>query len=229
MKEELKRNYSTLPREKAKQGGVSVLTDAELLALILRTGRKDANVLELSEEILQLRGECKGLTALMHFSMEELQGVSGIGGTKAIELLAIGEMARRIWNSRVREDLKSFRSPQDVLLYFKEDLRYLGHEEVRVLYLDTKAKLLKDCLLAKGSGCSASVSGREVFREALMLAASCMILVHNHPSGDPTPSKEDEHFTESVRRAGEYIGLPLVDHIIIGDNCYYSFKEQGKF
>ena len=85
----------------------------------------------------------------MHFSMEELQGVSGIGGTKAIELLAIGEMARRIWNSRVREDLKSFRSPQDVLLYFKEDLRYLGHEEVRVLSFDTKAKLLKDCLLAK--------------------------------------------------------------------------------
>ena len=229
MKNDLKKEDLLLPREKARLFGISSLKDSELLALILRTGRKDAPVLKLSEEILQLRRECKGLTALMHFSMEELQGVSGIGETKAIELLSIGEMARRIWNSRIREELNFFRSPEDVLLYFKEEMRYLDHEEVRVLYLDTKAKLLKDCLLAKGSGNAASVSGREVFRAALMTAASCMILVHNHPSGDPLPSKEDFDFTESLKQAGNYIGIPLVDHVIIGDNRYYSFKEQGKF
>ena len=229
MKNDLKKEDLLLPREKARLFGISSLKDSELLALILRTGRKDAPVLKLSEEILQLRRECKGLTALMHFSMEELQSVSGIGETKAIELLSIGEMARRIWNSRIREELNFFRSPEDVLLYFKEEMRYLDHEEVRVLYLDTKAKLLKDFLLAKGSGNAASVSGREVFRAALMTAASCMILVHNHPSGDPLPSKEDFDFTESLKQAGNYIGIPLVDHVIIGDNRYYSFKEQGKF
>ena len=229
MKEELKKDCMLLPREKARLSGISSLMDSELLALILRTGRKDANVLKLSEEILHLRRECKGLTSLMHFSLAELQAVSGIGETKAIELLAIGEMARRIWNSRIREELYAFRSPEDVLLYFKEEMRYLDHEEVRVLYLDTKARLLKDGLLAKGSGNSASLSGREVFRGALMTAASCMILVHNHPSGDPMPSKEDFDFTESLKQAGLYSGIPLVDHIIIGDNSYYSFKEQGKF
>ena len=139
MKNDLKKEDLLLPREKARLFGISSLKDSELLALILRTGRKDAPVLKLSEEILQLRRECKGLTALMHFSMEELQSVSGIGETKAIELLSIGEMARRIWNSRIREELNFFRSPEDVLLYFKEEMRYLDHEEVRVLYLDTKA------------------------------------------------------------------------------------------
>ena len=204
MKEEWKNRQDLLPREKASQRGFSALSDAELLALILRTGRKDASVLELSEEILHLRECCKGL-------------------------LAIGEIARRIWNSRIRDKVQCFRSPHEVLLYFKEEMRYLDHEEVRVLYLDTKAKLIKEHFLAKGSGNSASISGRELFREALMVAANCIILVHNHPSGDPEPSKEDETFTDSVRRIGEYMGIPLVDHIIIGDNRYYSFKEQGKF
>ena len=229
MKEEWKNYQDLLPREKASQRGFSALSDTELLALILRTGRKDASVLELSEEILHLRECCKGLTGLMHFSLQELKQIQGIGTTKAVELLAIGEIARRIWNSRIRDKVQCFRSPHEVLLYFKEEMRYLDHEEVRVLYLDTKAKLLKDCLLAKGSGNAASVSGREVFRAALMTAASCMILVHNHPSGDPLPSKEDFDFTESLKQAGNYIGIPLVDHVIIGDNRYYSFKEQGKF
>lgn len=229
MKEELKCYPDLLPREKAKQRGFSSLSDTELLALILRTGRKDASVLELSEEVLQLRNSCKGLTSLMYFSLHELKQIQGIGSTKAVELLAIGEIARRIWNSTVRDKADCFHSPQEVLLYFKEEMRYLDHEEVRVLYLDSKAKLLKEHFLAKGSVNAASISGREVFREALMVAASCMILVHNHPSGDPEPSKEDEAFTESVRKVGEYMGIPLVDHIIIGDNRYYSFKEQGKF
>ena len=229
MKEEWKNYQDLLPREKASQRGFSALSDTELLALILRTGRKDASVLELSEEILHLRECCKGLTGLMHFSLQELKQIQGIGTTKAVELLSIGEIARRIWNSRIRDKVQCFRSPHEVLLYFKEEMRYLDHEEVRVLYLDTKAKLIKEHFLAKGSGNSASISGRELFREALMVAANCIILVHNHPYGDPEPSKEDETFTDSVRRIGEYMGIPLVDHIIIGDNRYYSFKEQGKF
>lgn len=229
MKEEWKKNPELMPREKALARGFSALSEEELLAIILRTGRKGVTVLELSEEVLQVRKSCKGLTGLMHYSVQELTKVPGIGMAKAIELLAIGEIARRIWNSNVHEKLDCFRAPADVLLYFKEEMRHLDYEVVHVLYLDTKAKLLKDYFLAKGTASAASISGREIFREALTVSATCMILVHNHPSGDPTPSREDEALTDSIRRIGEYMGIPLVDHIVIGDNRYYSFKEQGKF
>ena len=224
----LKESGLELPREKALRLGVSALTDEELLAVILRTGTKEESVLGLADKVLHLSPVYDGLVGLMQYSLEDLQSIKGVGETKAIELQVVGELAKRIWNRKIREEVLSFRSPGSVLQYFKEELRHLPHEEVHVLYLDTKAQLLKDFLLSKGRSNASILSGREIFMEALRAASVCFILVHNHPSGDPHPSKEDERATEEIYKAGEYLGIHLMDHIIIGDNQYYSFKEQGK-
>lgn len=216
-----------LPREKCIREGASSLTDAELLAVLLRTGTKEKSVLELSEELLSREENFDGLVALTHLDPAELRKLRGIGVSKAAELSAVGEIARRIWNRKMRVRRLSFHRGGDVYDYFKEDLRYLDHEVIHILYLDNQLQLIRDVQLSRGTCSSSAISPRDIFREALRNGGVSIIMVHNHPSGVPEPSEEDRSFTAELFRLGQCLGIPLIDHIIMGDNAYYSFKEQG--
>lgn len=202
-----------LPREKCIREGASSLTDAELLAVLLRTGTKEKSVIELSEELLSREENFDGLVALTHLDPAELS--------------AVGEIARRIWNRKMRVRRLSFHRGRDVYDYFKEDLRYLDHEVIHILYLDNQLQLIRDVQLSRGTCSSSAISPRDIFREALRNGGVSIIMVHNHPSGVPEPSEEDRSFTAELFRLGQCLGIPLIDHIIMGDNAYYSFKEQG--
>ncbi len=215
-----------MPREKCMQLGAGALSDEELLAIILRTGTPGRPVLSLSSDILHMNPQFDGLVGLMYYDYAEYARIPGIGDCKAVELYAVGEIARRIWNRSKRKEIISFNSAEKVMEYFKEDLRYLDREVIHVLYLDNRTQLIRDIRLSEGTCCQSAVSARDVFIEALRLRAVCMIIVHNHPSGDPTPSEADISFTKELYKGGGLIGVALLDHVIIGDNCYYSFKEH---
>ncbi len=214
------------PYEKCLAMGPGSLTDAELLAILLRTGTKQHSVLDVSERVLSMNAEFDGLVGLMHFTPAEYQQVAGIGQVKAIQLSVIGEIAHRIWQRTKRVQHTVFSRPEQVADYYMEDLRYLDHEVVRILYLDYQMQLLKDKLLSTGTCCRSSVSARDIFIEALSIRAACFIMVHNHPSGNPSPSDEDIKFTQELEKAGMLVGIHLVDHVIIGDHRYTSLREQ---
>ena len=215
-----------MPQEKCLRQGPEALSDAELLAILIRTGTKEHSVLEVSEEILKLNPQFDGLVGLMHFDIKTYQEVSGIGEIKAVQLSVIGEIARRIWNRSRRQNILDFRSVDAVIQYFKEDLRHLDHEVIRVLYLDNHLHLIQDALISSGTCNRTVISTRDIMIRALRCSAVSMILCHNHPAGDSTPSEEDIFFTRQLEAACKLMELPLLDHVIIGDNCYYSFREQ---
>jgi DNA repair protein RadC len=216
-----------MPYEKCIKNGPEALSDAELLAVLLRTGTQGSSVLEVSQKVLDMNPLYDGLVGMMHFGAEEYMKINGIGKVKAIQLSVIGEIARRIWNRKKRIRHMRFTDSKQVADYYMEDLRYLDHEVVRVLYLDHHMQLIREKLLSEGTNCRSAVSSREIFIEALKVSASCIIMVHNHPSGDPEPSEDDILFTNELYRAGQIIGIGLVDHVEIGDNVYFSFREQG--
>lgn len=214
------------PYEKCLEFGAEHLTDAELLAVILRTGRQGSNSLELSYEILQLANIRKqGLSGLHHLSVQELMGISGVGKVKAIQLKCIGELSRRMARQTAKDRL-SFNAPNTIADYYMEELRHLEQEVLLCMMLDTKNHLLGEKRMFLGTVNASLVSPRELFLEALRFQAVNIILVHNHPSGDPTPSREDVQITKRVRQGGELLGIHLLDHIIIGERTYVSFKEK---
>ncbi len=216
-----------MPQEKCIKYGPEALSDAELLAVLLRTGTKGSSVMDVSERVLSLNPEYDGLVGMMHVDKDEYRSISGIGEVKAVQLSVIGEIARRIWNRKKRVRSMRFTDSRQVSDYYMEDLRYLDHEVVRVLYLDHHMQLIREKLLSEGTNNRSAVSSREIFIEALKVSSSCLIMVHNHPSGDPEPSESDIQFTNELYRAGQIIGIGLVDHVVIGDNVYFSFREQG--
>ena len=217
------------PCEKAQRCGVEVLTDAELLAVLLRTGSEKLDVLRLSEKILNLSGAHEGLGGFLHHSYEEYLECSGIGPVKAVQLLAIGELAKRIWRREAGGTLTLpvFSEPAVCARYYMQEMRHLEQEELRIVYLDTSLRLMRDQILTRGTVNASVLSVREIMIGALRHRAVHLILIHNHPSGDPSPSSEDRSVTKQVAEAGALIGIRLADHIIIGDNRYYSFKEWG--
>ncbi len=214
------------PYEKCEKYGVSNLSDAELLAVILRAGSKDKTAVELATEVLNLHPVYKNLIGLYHLSLTELKRIHGIGTVKAIQILCVGELSRRIARTNV-ENTVSFSNPQSVADYYMENLRHLSKEEIHVMFFDTKHRLIGDRKLAIGTVMSAQTTPREILIDAIKCEAVFMILVHNHPSGNPTPSNMDIQFTKRVKEAGELVGITLSDHVIIGDNCYTSLKERG--
>ncbi len=220
-------NPEEKPREKCRRYGVKSLTDQELLAILLRTGAKDKTVLELSEEILHINPLYDGLVGLAHVSEAEYRRIPGVGSVRAMELCAIGEISARIWKRRRRVSEINFRDPDSVAGYLKEDMRHLDYETVHILYLDNHKRLIRDFIVSKGTCSQTALSPREIFAEGIRISAVCMIMAHNHPSGDPEPSDEDVHFTRDLELAGRMVGIQLIDHIIIGDNQYYSFRKQG--
>ena len=205
------------PYEKCEQYGAEHLTDVELLAVLLRTGTKGENSLRLAQKILH-----------PPFGSEGLLKIKGIGKVKSIQILCLAELARRMAKAEASLGL-DFSSPDSIARYYMEDLRHKKREVMKLLLLNTRSRLISEMDVSTGTINSTLVSPRELFVEALQKNAVSIILLHNHPSGDPTPSKEDLLTTRRIREAGALIGIELLDHIIIGDNCYFSLREKGFF
>lgn len=214
------------PYEKCLRCGVRALTDGELLAVLLRTGTKGSPSVDMAEEVLALSKD--RLLGLHTLSLADLQSVKGVGKVKAVQIKCIGELSKRIAKATAVKGL-SFSQPKTIAEYYMEELRHKQQEELICMMLDTKNHLLGEEMVFKGTVNSSLVSPREIFLAALSYRAVGILLVHNHPSGDPAPSRADLDFTKSVQRAGDLLGIPLLDHIIIGDCRYLSFREQGIF
>ena len=213
------------PYEKCERLGAGSLSDAELLAVLLRTGSRGENVLDLSRRILYYAGE-DGILGIHHFTIERLKRMKGIGRVKAVQMVCISELTKRLAKARACEMLQ-FTCPASIAKYYMEDMRHERQELMKLLMLNSKARLIGESDISKGTVNASLITPRELFIEALQKNAVSIIILHNHPSGDPAPSREDRLITERIRQAGELIGIELLDHIVIGNNCYISFSEQG--
>lgn len=214
------------PYEKCIAYGPEILTDAELIACVLRTGSKDYTSVALAEHLLELRKGKEGLSGLCSLSFKELTEVPGIGKVKALQIQAVFELAKRMSRSSAAKTL-NFSSPETVADYYMEDFRHLEQEKILLLLLDNKSNLLGEKVIFTGTVNASIVSPREIYLEALKYHAVGIILLHNHPSGDPTPSDADRRMTRKVREAGSFLDIPLLDHIVLGDKNYVSFREKG--
>lgn len=214
------------PYEKCERFGAENLTDAELLAVILRTGTKGENSLELARRLLCPDLAGKGILNIHQWTMDRLLKIKGIGRVKAVQILCLSELSKRMAKSSALEGL-DFSSPNKIAQYYMEDMRHRKKEVLKLLLLNTRSKLIGENDVSVGTVDMALVSPRELYLEALSMNAVSIILMHNHPSGDPSPSMEDIRITKRVYEAGEMIGIRLLDHIIIGDNRYVSMKEKG--
>ena len=214
------------PYEKFKELGANALSNEELLAIILRTGTSNKPALKVAEEVLDTKDVYQGkLMGLYHKSLKELMEIDGIGEVKAIKLKCLTELSLRMAKERL-ENRVVFTNPSDIAEYYMETCRHLEVEKVFLLCLDNQLRLIKEYELSKGTINTSLISPREVFIEALNAKAVYILLIHNHPSGNPSPSKADIQITLKVVEAGKIIDIKLLDHIIIGDHSYVSFKEQ---
>jgi len=214
------------PYEKCERFGAERLTDAELVAVILRTGTKGINSLELAGRILHSQTPEQGILNLHHWSREQLMKLTGVGRVKALQILCLSELAKRMSKASGNVSL-CFNTPASIAEYYMEDMRHRQQEHMKLLMLNTKTRLLGETEISKGTVNASLISPRELFIEALQKNAVSIILMHNHPSGDPNPSKEDILITKRIKSAGDLIGIQLLDHIIIGNNCYVSFTQDG--
>ncbi len=214
------------PYEKCLEHGAESLSDAELLAVILRTGVKGESALELSRKVLAQHGEVNGLLGIYHMSISDLTKVKGLGQVKAIQLKCVAELSRRIARATFSEGVV-FRDPETVAQYYMEELRHQEQEILMLAMLNSKGRLMKDQVISKGTVRASLISPREIFIEAVRNQAVSIIMIHNHPSGDPMPSPEDLLLTRRVRRAGHTLGIELQDHVIIGDCRAVSMREHG--
>lgn len=216
------------PYEKCIREGERALSDGELLAVILKNGVSGGNSLTLANDILSYTQNTSfpGLQGLLHLSLEQLRKIHGIGKVKAVQLKCIGELSRRIASESMRAQV-SFNQPLSIAKYYMERLRHEEQELLISMMFDTKNHLLGDQILSRGTVNASLITPREIYVEALRRHAVCLTLVHNHPSGDPTPSESDRILTRRVFEAGEMLGVHLLDHIVIGDHRYVSFHEEG--
>jgi len=221
--------FRELPYERFLKSGPGSLTNAELLGVMLRTGTKGISAVETGRRILEIHDpQGQSLSMLPKLTMEELRTIPGIGEVKAIKLLCLSEITRRIVREKAHR-APVLNTPALIADLYMEDMRHLETERIVVLHLDAKMAFLGEDVLSTGSVNTAPISPREVFLKALERKAVQIVLIHNHPSGDPSPSRDDVLVTEEIIRAGDLLGIRLTDHIIIGDLCYYSFKEMGTF
>lgn len=215
-----------LPYEKFLKFGAEALTEAELLAIILRTGTRNIPALSLAEQILSLnKGKERGLNSLHHISLEELMELPGVGEVKAVKLKCVAELAVRMAREKAFPALR-FDHPSTVADYFMEELRHEEKEKILLLLLDNKLQLIEKYMISWGTVNASLLSARDVFIKALSCRACYLMLLHNHPSGDPSPSRQDIAITCQIKEAGELMDIPLVDHIILGDGRYVSLKEE---
>jgi len=211
------------PRERLARFGPEALSDAELLALVLRTGGRGSDVLDVARRVLARQG---GLRGLARSTPRELCAEPGVGPTKAASLLAAVEIGRRLATHRL-EPGQPIRGPEDLYRHFAARLRDASHEQFLVVLLDGRHRVLRSESVSRGTLTASLVHPREVFRPAIREAAAAVVLVHNHPSGDPTPSGEDREITVRLARAGEILGIRVVDHVVVAERGYQSFREAG--
>ena len=209
------------PREKLLFYGAQCLSNEELLAIILRTGNKDSNVVELSYRIIHSVG---GLNGLFKASAKELMELKGVKEAKATQILAMCELYKRFKVSELTQIKIS--KPSDVAKLVLDELRMLRQEVLILINLDTKNKVISKKEIFKGGLKSSLVHPREIFKEAVKDSAASIIICHNHPSGDPTPSRDDINITTRLKECGKMMGIELLDHLIIGDNRFISLKEK---
>ena len=213
------------PYEKCIALGEQSLTDTELIAAIIKTGVSGKPAGELAKDILD-KSHNKGLLGLFDMSIDELMDVKGIGLAKAAQLKCICELSRRLAKQSAGKRL-DFSSPYAIAEYYMQDMRHLTKERLVLVMLDSRLNLIKDSVISIGTVNSSLVSVKEVFSEACKNKAVSIVLIHNHPSGDPAPSPQDISVTEQIRKAGLILGIHLIDHIIIGDNNFTSLNECG--
>ncbi len=219
---------SDRPREKADRHGIGALTDAELLAIFIRTGRPGRNALTIASELLESSG---GLVPLSRDTAMEIRNrVSGIGKAKSIELAAAFEIGKRL--ARNREERPVLDTPEKIFQVFGQEFQSLRRESLRVILLDTKLRLVLAEEIALGSINECVAHPREIFRPAIIHSAYAVALVHNHPSGDPQPSAADRRLTASLREAAALLQINLIDHLILGSPDggrlpYFSFRDAG--
>ncbi len=211
------------PRERLLREGPEVLTDSELLAILLHTGTKKNSALDLATKIISSFG---GLRELLSLTQEELLAVHGVGLAKVAQIKAALELGRRVSSSHIGER-PQIRCPEDVAGLVMEEMRHLDREHFVVLALNTKNQVLMKETVSIGTLNSSLVHPREVFKNALRRSAAAVILVHNHPSGDPTPSGNDIKITQQLQEAGNIVGIQVLDHIVIGDNTFIGLKAKG--
>lgn len=211
------------PRERFVARGADAMSASELIALLLRTGSSRRSATALAEHILSHLG---GLARLAEVSLEELETVEGIGRVKAIEIKAALELGKRV-STLTPEARPTVTGPRDVSTLLQSELRYLKKETLKSILLDAKNKVIAIKTVSIGDLTSSIVHPREVFRDAIVNSAASIIVAHNHPSGDPTPSTDDVNITRRLMAAGETIGIELLDHIVIGDDKFVSLKEKG--
>lgn len=213
------------PRERLINVGVENLSDEEILAIILKTGSKEMSVKNLSSYILSSLG---GIENLKNINYHEVKKIKGIGEAKACTLVALSEIARRM-NRKIASIIGTkLNTPLKIFEYYKSKINN-DQEQFYCIYLDASKKVIEEKLLFIGTANYSLVHPRDVFKEAYLLNATSIICVHNHPSGEVKPSKEDINLTIRLKEIGVLMGIRVVDHIIIGDDKYYSFLENGKF
>lgn len=214
------------PRERLQSEGVASLSNEELLAIILRTGSKEKSALDLAKEILSK--DQNGIRYLFNCSLEELCQIKGIGIGKASQILSTIEIGKRIARSKL---IKSgcISSPKEIADFVMQDLKALTQEHFKTVFLNTKNEIIAYETISIGTLNASIVHPRDVFNQAIRKSSANIILVHNHPSGNPNPSAEDIKITKRLAEAGDIIGIKVLDHIVVGDSGYYSMKENELF
>ena len=212
------------PRERLINYGASNLSNEELLSIILRNGTKNKSVKDLSLMVLNKFGDIRNMR---YIEINDILSINGIGKVKAIEIIASIEFGRRVLEDKEINNI-SIRSTKDVYEYFNNLFKDKKQEYFYVLYLNNKKKVLCNKLLYIGTINGSVAHPREIFKQAYLNSASFIICIHNHPSGDPSPSNEDLNFTHNLIEIGKLNNIPVLDHLIIGNNCYYSFFEGEK-
>ncbi len=219
------------PQERLESHGPGALSDTELLALLLRSGRRGLDVLKVAGILLS---EAGSLAALLSWKAEDFRRVKGIGRIKALQLVAVLEVARRVIAQAAAQDPEGLATPLSVYRHFTPFVAGLEVEKFWILCLNRKHRLLKRVEITSGTATSSLAHPREIFREAIRCAAAAIVAAHNHPSGDPAPSKADIDITRQMRAAAEIIGIPLLDHVIIGQPGadpaglgFFSFRDAG--
>jgi len=209
------------PRERLKTKGLDGLNDSELLAIILQNGTNGENVIDLSHRLIA----SFGLEKLNSLSLSELMKIKGIKLGKASKLIAAFELSKRVNSGKICE--KVVKNPADIAKYYMEKLKDLKKEHFITVFLDSMNKIIKDEVISIGTLNSSLVHPREVFKEAIKNSASSVIFIHNHPSGNVNPSKEDFDLTNRLKEVGKLVGIEVMDHIIIGKNTHYSFTSES--
>jgi len=219
---------SERPYEKLELYGEKMLSNAELLAIIIKSGKKENTSVELANKVLSLTQDSNQiLQSLQNISIQEFQKIKGIGKVKAIQLKAVCELARRMAQPLNKKKIK-IKSSEDIAQLFMQELRFETVEYVKLTLLNAKNEILKIVDISKGGTNSAVVEPKEILQEAIKLGAPKIIIIHNHPSGDATPSRADIEMTKRLYMASKILGIQLLDHIVIGDRCYTSIFSKER-